>query len=280
MATATIALFVSIGSVCVTLGGLVWQFALYKLSGARLKVQLVFIYLDEAHVLSRNVTKKRQPWVDDDDVIKLGEYGVEAAEVRVTNVGRSPISVDDISLDLGRPKRLSRYRRSVAFLRLHDEDSRTAELRDPTDGPARLEPGDSASRVFHLWPYLNHHIDKMGGRINLRGTAHAVGRRSNTRSPRRFGWRFTSSDDTWFTNLEVTPELRVYRRAWVLSYRKHTHGVPLLMHREISTKLREGATVDGIAEYLLSLDDSGIYRTAAFDLHEAFHADRTATPSN
>lgn len=47
MATATVALLVSVISASITLGGLVWQFTLYRLSGARLRVELIFVYLDE-----------------------------------------------------------------------------------------------------------------------------------------------------------------------------------------------------------------------------------------
>ncbi|MFQ6228780.1 hypothetical protein [Nocardia sp. NPDC002869] len=47
----------------------------------------------------------------------------------------------------------------------------------------------------------------------------------------------------------------------------------LLFHREISTKLREGATAKEIEEYLMSHQDDGIFGIAAFDSHKAFHAD-------
>lgn len=85
--------------------GLFWQFTLYRLSGARLRVQTVLEFHNEyGHV--QTVTGTRRMTWDDFIAGHPGEptrLGIEVVRVRVTNVGRSPVSVDNIAPTSGAP---------------------------------------------------------------------------------------------------------------------------------------------------------------------------------
>lgn len=100
---AIAALIVSITSACITLGGLVWQLTRYRLSGARLRVDLLFHYHDDNRAVRQVAGSRRRPWTDPRIEQHSPEvFGIEAVRVRVTNIGRTPVSVDDISLAVGR----------------------------------------------------------------------------------------------------------------------------------------------------------------------------------
>lgn len=275
MATATTALVVSITSACITLGGLIWNLALYRLSGARLRVQAVLEFHNEYGHTQAVTGTRRMTW-DDFIAGRPGEptpLGIEAVRVRVTNVGRSPVSVDNIALDIGRSSRWRRGRSSVVPWSFRNIDASEPELNKPTSGPARLEAGDTTSRVYHLWPLVEHHADRDGETV-IRGTATAAGRRP-TLSRRKFAWKFTTGDESWFLDYVMTPDVRVYRELWRHSYDKMVGGIPLLMRFEVIKKLREGATRDELQAYLDEVgrgDELGrYYGMVAFDAHKAFH---------
>jgi hypothetical protein len=158
----------------------------------------------------------------------------------------------------------------VPWLFYAKDDDRAAAV---TLSSVRLEAGATTSQVFHLWPGVRAQVRKLkdGQTLTVRGTATAAGRRP-TLSSRRFAWKFQHGDESWFTDYDVTPEMRVYRSVWQSSYADYVGGLPLLFHRDISTKFREGATAKDIEEYLKSHRDDGIFGLAAFDAHKAFHA--------
>lgn len=56
------ALVVSIVSAPLALTGLIWQMMLYRLSGARLRVQLMFEFADEAGKTTAVTNTRRAPW--------------------------------------------------------------------------------------------------------------------------------------------------------------------------------------------------------------------------
>ncbi|MFF0487789.1 hypothetical protein ACFYTQ_02075 [Nocardia sp. NPDC004068] len=208
----------------------------------------------------------------DSDIPVANHFGIECVRVRVTNIGRTAVSVENIALDVGRTSWRRRGRKSfVPWLFYAKGDDRAAAITQPS---VRLEAGATTSQVFHLWPGVGAQAQKLkdGQTLAVRGTATAAGRRP-TLSSRRFAWKFQQSDESWFTDYDVTPEMRVYRSLWQSSYADYVGGLPLLFHREISTKLREGATAKEIEEYLKSHQDDGIFGIAAFDSHKAFHAD-------
>ena len=273
--TATVALIVSITSACITLGGLVWQFTLYRLSGARLKVELLFYYRDEDRAVVQTSGSKRRAWNDPlRDMGDLGFFGIEAARVRVTNVGRSPVSVDEIALDVGpgHGQWWNTGRRWIRPPAFRDADSKELEVREPTPhGPVRLEAGATTSRVYRLWPSLAEHLDARGEAVTVRGTAQMAGRRRAKLSSRRIAWKFEPGEETWYLDHEVTPEMRVYRVLWKHSLDERVGGLPLMMHRQVSARLRAGDGGFEIESMLRAMSSDGTYLSAALDAHEVFH---------
>jgi hypothetical protein len=96
-----LALIVSICSATFTGGGLVAQYLLYRFNGARLKVQLVFCFrTDWGLTMSCTGPRRRISFERWREGRNIG-LGIEYAKVRVTNIGRTPVSVEDISFDTG-----------------------------------------------------------------------------------------------------------------------------------------------------------------------------------
>lgn len=280
MATATAALIVSITSAAITLIGIVWQLTLYRLSGARLRVQLAFEFREGTGSARAVTNTRRRPRRALDEALgHVSDFGIECARIRVTNIGRTPVSVEDIALDLGRSTplwqvwRWRRWRRTVVpmfFIDPNDQDNSQAAR------AVRLEAGAVTSRVVHLDPG----ILPAKKRLVVRGTATAAGRRPR-RSPLKRAWRFKAGDMSWFKDYEVTPDVRVYRELWQHSYGSMVGGLPVLMHWQIMRQLRDGASAEEIEQYLKGLGPPGYkpppgeipkyYGGVARDVHRVYH---------
>ncbi|MDX1870966.1 hypothetical protein SBI67_02425 [Mycolicibacterium sp. 120266] len=271
---AVIALVVAACSALITLFGFAWQLALYKLQGARLKVEIAFCYLtDHGMTLTLRGPGRRTPTFAairsrNDGLF----YGIEYGLVRVTNIGRTPVSVENISFDLGRSQRFKLGRSTVVPTSFADADTEVEPFE--SGRPHRLEPGDNVTAAYHLWPTLaSPSLGTRSGRnpLLVRASATAVGRRA-TRSSRRSAWRFEPGATSWFRDLNPPPpELRVYRRLWAAREADHVGGIPLLFHREITNQLRLGASTDDIKRFLDDHNPDGIHGITAYDVHHAFH---------
>jgi hypothetical protein len=88
-----------------------------------------------------------------------------------------------------------------------------------------------------------------------------------------------SRAETYFTDVDVTPELRVFRELW---WQNHRKGIAaswaLLMYREINKRLADGASLEDMREFLDEgtnrLDDEGkIMGNAmtAWRVHHLYH---------
>lgn len=277
---ALIALIVSICSATVTVLALVWQLALYKLEGARLKVEIAFCYLaDYGMTLTlRGPGRKAPTFAELRDRHPGLYYGIEYGLVRVTNIGRTPVSVENVSFDVGRTHRFKLGRSTVIPTPFIDSDTKVKAF--DSSRPHRLEPGDNLTAAYHLWPALAG----SGGRprrsrkpLVVRGSATAVGRRT-IRSARRTAWRFPAGATSYFRDHNPPPpDLRVYRRLWVARDSDHVGGLPLLFHREIVKRLQAGASYKEIEAFLNEHKSEGIYGLTAYDVHHAFHS---AAPSS
>ena len=103
MSSTAIAVTVSIASACISLVGLLWNLTLFRLSGARLQVRLTPAAFTAQGNLMRGpdggwrkpIPESMAKAVDDNPYVDL-------AIIKVTNIGRSPVSVSEISLDFGR----------------------------------------------------------------------------------------------------------------------------------------------------------------------------------
>ncbi|WP_142391479.1 hypothetical protein [Mycobacterium sp. ENV421] len=285
------AFIVSICSASITLLGLAWQLTLYRLSGARLKVQLVFCYTDDGgHMTWRTAGRGRPAFAD----VRAGmdgmsDIGIEYGQVRVTNVGRTAVSVESISYAVRHRYRwtLRRHRATIQPWQFLRKDSDLKDLTPDLSNPIRLEPGGHVTAEFYLWPALaGHDHGTREGAISVRGSAHAVGRKWATRSQRRRAWKLPAGATTYFSDVEVTPELRMFRELWSHQHRARLSAWwALLMRREINNRLAEGATSKAIQDYLDQgmerLDDEGKYMgnvLLSFAVHREYHNDPSPPP--
>ncbi|WKG03068.1 hypothetical protein [Mycolicibacterium sp. HK-90] len=272
------ALIVSISSAAITLGGLVAQLILYKLAGARLKVQTVFCYAEDGPRLWSATGRSRIRFTDI-GFDHVSPFGIEYGRVRVTNIGRTAVSVENISFDVSRPyrARLRRRRHTVQPIQFKHKDADPKKPVPNIGEPIRLEPGDNFTAELHFWPALaSSEFGTQAHKIRVRGSAHAVGRKRATRSSRRRAWTLPKGAWTVFRDVEVTPELKVFRQLWTTAYREGVASdIALLMYRDINKKLSAGATHEEIKEYLDSLtaerDGAWGNGLVAYDIHHVYH---------
>jgi hypothetical protein len=280
-AVAIAALVVSITSAAITLGGLGWQLLLYWLSGARLKVSLVFGYLcaDGSTVRYPTARASRKPpsW-SANFARHASNLGIEFAEVRVTNIGRAPVSVEDICFDLGRSSRWSPKRNTITPALFYDPRQAPTGADDRRIDPIaqhRLEPGANITVAFNLWPVMAHHeFGSAAGPVTIRGSATAVGHR-RTRSKRRYAWKLPKGATTRFSDRPPTPELLVYRLLWNHSYNEAIGDTLLVAHQEIINRLQQGDGPQQIEAYLNTLmsdpDHAVLTSMIAHQAHSTFH---------
>lgn len=133
--TATIALLASITSATFTGIGLAWNIALYRLSGPRISVRLRPAKIDSESTLLEGPD---EGWSGENPTqFKTRKWTVDLAEITVTNVGRSPVSASNISLDVKR----STQKRSRKD---HTVSGFPAKIYDGLEkNSARLDAGES-----------------------------------------------------------------------------------------------------------------------------------------
>jgi len=273
--TATAALIVAICSATVTLTGLLWQIALYRLQGARLKVQIAFCYRsDTGMTITLTGPGRRAPTFEELQRDHIGLwYGIEYGLVRVTNIGRTAVSVENIAFDFGQTRRLRRGRTTVVPMQFRDPDSDAAEL--DLRVPHRIEPGANITVPFMLWPVLTSqsHRGHRGDRdLIVRGSATSVGRRT-TRSSRRSAWRIPKGALSRFADLAPPPpDMRVYRVLWNAQGMDYVGSMPLLLHFEIVEQLREGASIEQIKKFLDDHNPGKAHQLLAWEAHQAYHS--------
>ncbi|MGA7053198.1 MAG: hypothetical protein WBZ37_18400 [Mycobacterium sp.] len=134
------AFVVSLCSAAATILAAIWQLTLYRLQGARLKVQLVFCYrTDFGLTMSAAGTPRKkinfEKWRKEHNI----DLGIEYAKVRVTNIGRTPVSVENISFDLGHDRWFRRWRHTVVPMQFIDPNDKPPKELDLS--PQRLDPG-------------------------------------------------------------------------------------------------------------------------------------------
>lgn len=276
------ALVVSICSATVALLGFLANLALYKLSGARLKVQLVFCYADEGGQQRWSTTGRGRPAFTDiarSSMNDMSPFGIEYGRIRVTNVGRTAVSVENISYEVRRRYRWTPRRRcsTIQPWQFLQKETDPKDLTPDLANPIRLEPGGHITAELYLWPALaGAEHGTRAGAISVRGSARAVGRRA-TRSTRR--WKIPAGASTYFTDVDVTPELRVFRELWL---HRHRAGISaswaLMMYRDINRRLAEGATGEAMHDYLdeetKNLDDDSKFMgnvLVAFGVYREYH---------
>lgn len=188
MTTPEAALRVAMVSAGISLGSLLGNFILFWLSGARLKVQFIPAVFTHQGSLAQGPERGWENRVDDSiGSIIQSEYYVDLAIIKVTNIGRTPVSVSRISLDFGRSGLLRYGRRTVAGkpVPVHDCHDVTEDV--------RLEPGEGVSVAMESQSIIDHEVARGDGRLrSVRGSATAAGRRPTLSSWSR-RWRIWNS---------------------------------------------------------------------------------------
>lgn len=259
-----IAIIISTVSAAITTGGLIWQITLYRLSGARLHVTLIPCILDSAGTIFRGPAKG---WTGSGPqfLAQLGKWNIELAEVSVTNIGRTPVSVHNIALDFGRVHPCGRHTIQGTPLEFHGSSS---------ENKHRLEPGDAVSVLFDLSQVVKSVRRSRSGKVVIRGTAQPVGR-----TPRRSSWsrRWKLGSDVDVEAMlrpkeTITPELRAYRALWRgLQYNQNLKEYIQLTWFAVLPKLKSGVTPDEVADALSGVLDSP-YQMLSFDVVEAYNS--------
>lgn len=207
--TETVAVTVAIISASVTVVGLIWQLALYKLSGARLQVRLRPAVLDDLGTLYRGPEHARWSLSNAPGTLlqRPSPRHIDLAEVRVTNIGRAAVSVSDVELDLG----VTEWR----WWKRHTVRPKPFAAWGATaDEVLRLDVGESRTILFDVWSLLHHPMSRRGmGDLTLRASAKPAGRRTR-RSPWRRRWRYPAERRTLLLDIDASPELEAYRALW------------------------------------------------------------------
>lgn len=205
MDRADIALVISLISAAFTGGGLVWQMTLYRLSGARLNVTLTPCLIDPLETVSSGPNKgwgKELPSV----IAPMLARQVELAQVRVTNIGRTAVSIEDIALDFGRTRPFSLGRMTIAPYPAKVQGSSTERAH-------RLDPGQGVVVYFELWSPVKAMRERKSGTLSVRATARAVGRRQR-RSRWRNRWRISPEMSSLLPGRQASSLDLAYRVLW------------------------------------------------------------------
>lgn len=252
MTPAAVALTVAIASVCISLAGLVWNLTLYRLSGARLNVRLIPAMLTAQGTLMRGPDKGWRKSIPDEFADGVDrELFVDLAIIKVTNVGRAPVSVSDISLDFGRSGWWPWWRHTISGtpIPIHE--------RSAVDGDVRLEAGASVSVAIDSRPLIDHGLSRTSkGKRSIRATATAAGRRP-TRSAWRRRWTHRNLSRRYYP-AESTPEREAFVEVFRAVYPHDPAKVYEAWTAVTSLLLRDAnadakAVADEIAE-ILELD--------------------------
>lgn len=206
MDNATVAILVAAISAAVALTGLVWQLALFRLGGPRLQVRLRPAILDEHCVLHQG---PERGWGDGPPpslTSKVARLHVELADIKVVNIGRSPVRVEGIGLDFGRSSwRGGRHSAVPRPIKTIGASAKT-EL--------RLDPGDSVSVFADFWRIAKPQQERNPrSPLVVRGTATRAGRRS-TLSPKRKRWAIQPEQDRLASHVRSDPETRAFQQLW------------------------------------------------------------------
>jgi hypothetical protein len=180
MSSGAVALTVAVASAAISLASLAWNLTLYRLSGARLNVRLIPAILTAQGTLMRGPDKGWRKSIPDEFANGIDrDLFVDLAIIKVTNVGRAPVSVSDISLDFGRWGWRPWWRHTIGGTPIPIHECSAVK------GDVRLEAGATISVAIDSRPLIDHGLSRSSrGKRSIRATATAAGRR-----PTRSAWR-------------------------------------------------------------------------------------------
>ena len=144
--------------------------------------------------MSEGISAKNRPWVD-------------AAVIEMVNIGRAPISVSAINLDIGAKPRWKLWQRhtvGMAPIAIH------GGLADV--GEVRLEAGRSVFAIFDCWPAIEAGR-KVRGRVHLRASVLPAGRRAK-RSRWSHRWRIRPDQQQLWPHGPEGDEVKLVQAVW------------------------------------------------------------------
>lgn len=270
MARADAALLIAIISAGITAGGLLWQLILFRLSGSRLEVRLSPVLVDERSVIKEGPESgwKRGPPPFPEPI---GPWVIDLAHVRVTNVGRTPVSVSDISLDFGRRRRF----RPRGRIRMSNVPVSVLKGREET--AARLDAGESTSNYFDVWPLIEEARKWKQGVLTVRASAEPAARRPK-RSRWRRRWSIPPNAKALRTPDDPPPanELRAFQAVWrQLRIDPEAFAMLEVIWRTIQPNLSTAATAADLRQELerRPFPDDGYHALVSLAAFQAYHGE-------
>ncbi|MEV4893918.1 hypothetical protein AB0K48_31485, partial [Nonomuraea sp. NPDC055795] len=247
----------------------------YRLSGARLEVQLIPAVLDIHGTIVRGPEKGWSSRTQPAALFKeLNEWNIELAEVRITNVGRTAISVSEISLDYGRFRRwrLGRYLIRGTPVAAHGCSM---------DDIIRLDPGSSTSVLFDFWLLSDKTRRAMAWRkvLHVRATAKPAGR-SVVRSRWRKRWSISRNHDRFLSFKSSTAEMAAFRTLWRRLYvDESSRNMISATWFTILPMLKKGASDHEMGQEMDKILGPG-NRLLAFDINTEFEVYSASSEGN
>lgn len=170
------ALWVAIASAAVSLTSLAWQLTLYRLSGARIVVRLVPAVLTETGHIIRGPAKGWRASMPPEINIVQNRPWVDAAVIEMVNVGRSPISLSTINLDVGASPRWKPWKRHTVGMPPIAIHGGLADLNE-----VRLDAAHSVFAIVDFWPAVAA-ARKLRHGVYVRASVLPAGRRAKRSS--------------------------------------------------------------------------------------------------
>ncbi len=242
----------------------------YRLSGARLTVRLAPVALTPSGTAIRGPDAG---WTSElPEGFPLPEYQVwsDLAVVVVTNVGRSPISVSQVGLDIGAPTWWKPWNRHFVT------GEPVPVIRGLTEAEdVRIESGQAVRVYLDLWGLVGGlRRRRPEEAVILRGTAQAAGKRWPTLSARRKRWRISHDTVSLWPFTDHTAEVAAYQELWRRLLWMAEDSSPDLYWPIVRDALRAGGGKDEIEtklrEVLSALDVSWGFGLLAFYTHRAY----------
>lgn len=198
------AIVIAVGSAVIALGSLVWQICLFRLSGARVRLDVAPTVMTHRGTI---VTWTTRTWPNRPQDVRIDDQDmwVELVRLRVANLGRSVVWVADLGLDFGRESAFRRRSRTTMTLRPIAVAGGVGD-----NEPIRLEPGQSASMFIPIVDSIEWASKQTGKAKVLVKAVSTFGGMRTQRSRRRRSWK-VSPEAARYPHATVTPNTRLYR---------------------------------------------------------------------
>jgi hypothetical protein len=252
--TDQVAVVIASVSLSVSIVGMIWQLALYRLSGARIRIAITRAVMTHRGMI---LVGHRGQWpVVSTGAASLqeGDLWVELAKVDIANIGRTAIWASDIGIDFGADgsfKRRFRMRASCRPLAIAGSLANNASR--------RLEPGEAVVMYVPLVEMIKWaRNERRSSHVIIRGTATLAGRRAEL-SPWRHALRVRKGDSGRLPHQQATDEVLVYQALvdhWPTSDVRCLYKAWLDVWNGLLPESHEGALEEALASYLDSTIES------------------------